>query len=455
MFTLQEKYNQLITRPKDTAKPAWGGKPAAPGSQESPLTTDLVKLILTEAVTNRASDIHIEPGKNLIRVRFRIDGKLYIVLDMAENQEIHLLARIKILANIPTDSVSSRKSWDARFSMVLLGQEYDFRISTFPVLMGEKMAIRILNKNASQVDLKKIGLRPQPYALLEQIIQRKSGLLIVSGPTGGGKTTTLYSILKHLNSPTVNIVTLENPVEYHIDGLNQCDINKKVSEDFTSALRATLRQDPDIILIGEVRDSESAEIALRASITGHFVLTSIHANSAIGTVMRLANMGIERHIIAYALAGAIYQHLVPRICEKCRTPYVVPREKFLSLCAQFGIPAHLFMESASPADKDALHLSHVSKTDEAPKEEAITFYKGAGCEICKGSGYLGMIGIFEIVQFTEDVREAIASNAPSAEIEALAVKKGFQSLSIDAMEKVKSGLIHFDDIYHILLEKQR
>ncbi|MDE1920827.1 MAG: type II/IV secretion system protein [Candidatus Omnitrophica bacterium] len=452
MFPLQEKYNQLILRPKEQAKSAWGGKPSTP-VQESSLTTELVSLILTEAVTSRASDIHIEPNKNFIRIRFRIDGKLYNVLEMIENNEVHLLARIKVLANIPTDAVSSRKSWDSRFSMMVLGQEFDFRIATFPILLGEKMAIRILNKNSELVDLKRIGLRPGPYALLEQIIQRKSGLLVVSGPTGGGKTTTLYSILKRLNAPTVNIVTLENPVEYQIDGLNQCDINKKVSEDFTSALRATLRQDPDIILIGEIRDSESAEIALRASITGHFVLTSLHANSAIGTVMRLINMGVERHVIAYALAGAICQHLVPRICDKCRTPYTISADKFHAICEQFGISPTLFRDKSPKAEGD-IHYLKVASENSTPSRD-FTFYKGAGCDVCKGTGYLGMIGVFEIVQFTEDLREAVLNNISSAEVEALAVKKGFQSMAVDALEKVKSGVIRFDDIYSVLLEKLR
>jgi len=438
MLTLQDKYHQLLTA-AGAKKPAGWSK--TPQAQDANLTSDIVNLILSEAILSRASDIHIEPQQAFIRVRYRIDGKLYNVLEVIENAEVHIIARLKVMTNIPTDTVSSRKAWDSRFSMTLFNQQYDFRVATFPTLMGDKIAIRVLNKNSALIDLKKIGLRPQAYAILEQIVQRKSGLLVVSGPTGGGKTTTLYSILSRLHTPAVNIVTLENPVEYQIDGLNQCDINKKVSEDFTSALKATLRQDPDIILIGEIRDLESAEIALRASITGHFVMTSIHANSAIGTVARLINMGLERYMIAYALVGAVSQHLVPRICEKCRTPYKIDPLWLNKICIQCGVDPKLLIEE-SP--QKVLGVS-----------EGVVFYKGAGCEACKGTGYQGMIGVFEVVQFTEDLREAIIGNASVSELENMATAKDFQSMAIDALQKVKSGVIYFDDIYHVLLEKFR
>jgi type IV pilus assembly protein PilB len=449
MITLQDKYSKLLAASKDPKKAVWGKSSAQ--AQDNNLTSEIVNLIISEAILNRASDIHIEPLKNFIRIRFRIDGKLHSVLELVENAEVFLIARLKIQSNIPTDTVSSRKSWDSRFSMTVFNQQYDFRVATFPTLMGEKIAIRVLNKNSELVDLKKIGLRAQSYAILEQIIQRKSGLLLVSGPTGGGKTTTLYSILGRMNSPSVNIVTLENPVEYQIDGLNQCDINKKVSEDFASALKATLRQDPDVILIGEIRDAESADIALRASITGHFVMTSIHANSAIGTVERLTNMGLERHLIAYALIGAVAQHLVPRICDKCRVPYKIDSARFHKICEDCFVDPKLFINPAVKSGKEDIQYV----TESAKAAEDIIFYKGGGCEICKGTGYLGMIGVFEVVQFTEDLREAIAKNASIADLEEIASQKGFQSMAIDALQKVKGGLIHFDDIYHILLEKVR
>ncbi len=446
MESLQEKYNKLIST---TAKKVPWGK--ASKEQNDSFNSDIVDLILTEAVASRASDIHIEPQQKFIRIRYRIDGKLYNMLEVVETPEIHLIPRIKIMTDIPTDTVSSRKAWDGRFSMTILNQQYDFRVATFPTVMGDKISIRILNKSSELIDLKKIGLRPEASSTLDQIIQRKNGLLIVSGPTGEGKTTTLYSILRRLNTSTVNIVTLENPVEYQIDGFNQCDINKKVSEDFTSALKATLRQDPDIILVGEIRDLESAEIALRASITGHLVMTSIHANSAIGTVARLINMGLERHMIAYALIGAVSQHLVPRICDGCRVPYKFDPVMFKKICEQCGIDPKLFINKSPRINAGSIQYN---TENENPPEDVI-FYKGTGCEACKGTGFYGRIGIFEIVQFTEDLREAIVNNATIPEIEKLAEMKGFQSMAVDALLKVRSGTVFFEDIFHILLEKSR
>ena len=445
MISLNDKYKQLLAKSKELKKGGWG-KPSA--TADTALSSEIVTLILTEAVTSRASDIHIEPQKDCLRIRYRIDGKLYNMLELVESDQIHIGARIKILSNIPTDAVSQRKSWDSRFSLTVLRQQYDFRIATFPTLMGEKIAIRVLNKNSELVDLKKIGLRPHSYSLLEQVIKRKSGLLIVSGPTGGGKTTTLYSILGRLNSPSVNIVTLENPVEYQIDGLNQCDINKKVSEDFASALKSTLRQDPDVILIGEIRDKESADIALRASITGHFVMTSLHANSAIGTIARLVNMGLERHLIAYALVGAVCQHLVPRICDRCRVPYKIDTGIFNKICVQCGVDPKLFNNQTAVENKELRY-------DAPQNPDDIIFYKGAGCDICSGTGYFGMTGVFEVIQFTEDLRDAIAQNASVADIEKVALDKGYQNMVIDSLLKVKAGIIHFDDIYHIMLEQVR
>jgi len=453
MVTLQDKYNQLMVAA--TKKVLWG---KVSKEQSDNLTSEIVDLILIEAISSRASDIHVEPHQEKIRIRYRIDGKLFNMLDTDENAEIHLIPRIKILANIPTDTVSSRKAWDGRFSMVINNLQYDFRVATFPTIMGDKISIRVLNKSSELIDLKKIGLRPEAYSVLEQIIQRKSGLLIVSGPTGEGKTTTLYSILRRLHTSAVNIVTLEDPVEYQIDGMNQCDINKKVSEDFTSALKATLRQDPDVILIGEIRDFESAEIALRASITGHFVLTSIHANSAIGTVARLMNMGLERHMIAYALIGAVSQHLVPRICEECRVPYKFDSAKFQKICVKCGIDPRLFFKLGSKVDhEEGIHYMSADekKIEDLSSADEIIFYKGAGCDACKGTGYHGRIGIYEVVLFTEDLREAIVNNATVSEIESIAIAKGFESMALDALQKVINGTVHFPDIFHILLEKSR
>jgi type IV pilus assembly protein PilB len=448
MLSIKPQFDELIARFSDKYKSsAWSSQSAANGGV-TPLTSELVNMILSQAILGRASDIHIEPLTGKMRIRYRIDGKLYDVLEIkGTDTNITIIPRLKILASLPTDPASSRKAWDGRFSLELYNQKFDFRIATFPTLLGDKIAIRILNKNAENVELKKIGFNPQDYARLEKIIQRKSGLFIVSGPTGGGKTTTLYSILRRLHSDSVNIVTLEDPVEYQIDGINQCDIKKKGDENFAAGLKAILRQDPDIILFGEIRDLESAEIALRASITGHLVLTSIHANSAIGTIVRLINMGMERHLVAYALIGTLTQRLIRRICDSCKTPHKVDAATLSRMCTQCGLDVRLFAQAAPNAE---LNLGEGEKTA-VPDE--FTFYKGIGCDQCGGTGYRGRMAIFELVQFTEDLRDAIIRDASSYVLEEIASRNGFQSLAQDAILKLKAGLVTIDDIYPILLEK--
>jgi len=442
---VQARYNQMLADAKKSNS-LWG---KAQNTEAANLTSDIVNLILTEAISVRASDIHIEPRIKNTHIRYRIDGKLHDILEVAEDTNIHIIPRLKILAELPTDPGSSKKAWDGRFTMEVLKQKFDFRVSTLPTVLGDKIAIRILNKDSEIINLKRIGLNPKSYATLETIFLRKRGLIIVSGPTGAGKTTTLYSILHRLHTPDVNIITLENPVEYQIDGINQCDVNKKNSETFSSGLRVALRQDPDIILIGEIRDLESAEIAIRASITGHLVMTSLHANSALGSVARLINMGLERHMVSYALTGAVSQHLIPRICEACRTPYKIDMPLFNKICIQCGIDPDFLIYNINKTQQGT--VQYLSENEKVPVE--LIFYKGTGCPKCLGTGYSGRIGIFEVIQFTEDLREAIVNNVSISEMENIAVKKGFQSLASDAIQKAIDGTVHFDDIYPILLEK--
>ena len=447
MGTLRERYAQLLAEQNKTKTSLWKSSPPTEGSNLSSVITDL---ILTDAIQSRASDIHIEPIKNYLRIRFRIDGKLYDVLDIQNAPEITIIARLKVLSSLPTDAMSSKKSMDGRFSFKSNSKEFDFRVATFPTLLGEKIAIRILNKDVTIIDLKKIGLDPGDLARIEQSIQRKSGLFIVSGPTGSGKTSTLYAILNQLHTPHVNIVTLEDPVEYQIDGINQCDIKKRGDDSFASGLKSILRQDPDVILIGEIRDSETADIAIRASITGHLVMTSLHANSAIGTVIRLINMGLERYMVSYAVIGAVAQRLVPRLCPKCRVPYTVSLETLNRIYHRLGLnPEPIKTESHPAPSTTGIQLQ--SDSDQ-PTNEFI-FYKKAGCEYCNDTGYLGRLAVFEVVNFNEKLRDAIMRNASILELESIARQIGCHSLASDAINKVKAGLITFDDIYPILLEK--
>jgi len=435
MDSLREGYAKLMAGGPKAAKPSlW--KSSTPTEGTSHLTSMAADLILSEAIQARASDIHIEPMKVGLRVRFRIDGKLYDVLEIPNPSEVTITARVKVLSNLPTDAMSSKKSMDGRFSFKNGSREFDFRVSTFPTILGEKIAIRILNKDTSVTDLKKVGFAPDDLARLERCIQRKSGLILVSGPTGSGKTSTLYAILNRLHTPDVNIVTLEDPVEYQIEGINQVDIRKSGGESFVSGLKAILRQDPNVILIGEIRDSETADIAIRASITGHLVLSSIHANSAIGTVIRLINMGLERFMTCYATIGAVAQRLVPRLCTTCRVPYNVDPDAFKKILQQVGL---------TTADTQLQPTA-------GEAQKSLVFYKTAGCSLCNNTGYLGRVGIFEVVAFNETLRNAIMRNASTTELKSIAAQMGCRSLAMDAIDKMKAGLITFEDVFPILLE---
>lgn len=450
MKVIKEKYAQLIAAQNDPKRSSWGGVNSVTGAG---LTSDAVNLILAEAISARTSDIHIEPFQDMMRIRFRVDGILYEVLNVPHAHNVNIVARIKVLCNLPTDAIASRKPMDGRFSAKIGKDEFDFRVATFPTLLGEKIAIRVLSKKHGQVNLNGIGMNPEDLSKLERIIGCDNGLLIVCGPTGSGKTTTLYSVLNYLHSPRLNIVTLEDPVEYQIYGINQCDIRKKGDESFASGLKAVLRQDPDVILIGEVRDLETAEIAIRASITGHLVMTSIHANSALGTVVRLVNMGLERYMVSYAVIGAVAQRLVPQLCEKCRSPYSIETSTLRALCEQFDLDLNLFLPAAQTAVREGKMREIGQAYAEAIAASTATFYKKNGCEHCNGTGYAGRVGIFEVVMFSEELRDAIVRGVSLTDLEDIARKKGNRSLAMDAIEKAKLGLVTIDDIYPILLEK--
>jgi type II secretory ATPase GspE/PulE/Tfp pilus assembly ATPase PilB-like protein len=451
MKSLRERFTDLLLSQKDVKKNAWGG--AASTNINANLSTDVVNLILTEAILMRTSDIHLEPCPDHIRIRFRVDGKLYDVLKVEHAANITLVSRIKVLSNLPVDAMSSRKAMDGRFTFSIGRDEVDFRVATFPTILGEKIALRLLRKDMGMINLKSIGLSPNDAMRLEKIIQRKSGLLVVSGPTGAGKTTTLYSLLARLHTPTVNIVTLEDPVEYQIDGMNQCDIRKKGDEGFAAGLKALLRQDPDIVLIGEIRDIETAEVAIRASISGHLVLTSLHANNALGTVIRLINMGLERYLVSYAVVGAVAQRLVPRICDSCRTPYKVASHTVERICEQFGLAPELFRVKKSATIKGDVQYVQDDDPNALDTPGDLVFYKGTGCDVCNGTGYRGRMGIYEVVIFTEELRDGLIRSAHIPELEKIARQNGYRSLAQDAVDKLLAGLVTIEDIYPVLLEK--
>lgn len=450
MSELQNRFDSLIAQSGDK-KTRWGIPASDKSADKNPITSQVVDLILEQAIVERASDIHIEPDTGGLRVRYRIDGELYEMLNL-KDPDIAVLQRIKIMSQLPTDTMARRKSQDGRFNQKIGAENYDFRISTFPTVQGEKMAIRILSESVGQMKLENMGLDNYDLGRLTRLMQYKHGLLLVTGPTGSGKTSTLYALLNKVNSPKINIITLEDPVEYQIAGLNQCDIKTKSDFNFAEGLKAILRQDPNIILVGEMRDQETAEIAMRASMTGHLVISTLHANSAIGTVNRLINMGLDPYMVSYSLIGAVAQRLVRMICDQCRTAYTLNPEQISRLKQIYGIdPQMLSLNPAKPRNEgDVTYLDYAQ--DSAP-DLKIVVYKGQGCQYCRGTGYRGRTGIFEIVVFNDEIREAIVRGASSTELAQLVIKHGTRTLAFDAVEKVKKGVTTLEEVSAILLER--
>jgi len=344
------------------------------------------------------------------------------------------------MANLETDARLMRKPQDGRFSLDIAGSRFDFRISTFPTINGEKVAIRILYKESGLFQLDKIGLDPFDLSRIAKLLQYKYGLFVVSGPTGCGKTTTLYAILNQLNSPKTNIITLEDPVEYQMEGMNQCDIRKKMDFNFADGLRAALRQDPDVILVGEMRDDETAEIAVRASLTGHLVFSTLHSSSAVGSIVRLVNMGLEPYLVSYSLIASLAQRLVRKTCEHCKEAYSLSPEQFSR------IKMHYRLETSHQKGKD----DNLYRIDQQNQN---TFYKGMGCDECSNTGFKGRIGIFEIIIFNDAIRDAVLKNAPSFELRQLAIKEGTKPLIKDGFEKAKKGMTTIDEVFSVAFER--
>jgi type IV pilus assembly protein PilB len=452
MSELQNRFDTLLTQAGGKTG-RWGMGAAEKSADKNPLTSQAVDMILEQAIIERASDIHIEPEGEGLRVRYRIDGELYPVLSI-KDPSLAILPRIKIMSGLGTDAMGKRKSQDGRFNLKIGAASYDFRLSTFPVVNGEKMAIRILSEGVGQMKLESVGFDNHDLARVSKLMQYKHGLLLVTGPTGSGKTSTLYALLNKVNSTKINIITLEDPVEYQVPGLNQCDIKTKSDFSFAEGLRAVLRQDPNIILVGEMRDRETSEIAIRASMTGHLVISSLHANSAIGTVARLINMGLDPYMVSYALIGSVAQRLVRMICDQCRLAYNLTPDQISRLRNAYGSNVDLLTGTRHPEKTQGSGMTYLDAVEESGGGgQQVTVYKGAGCQYCRGTGYKGRLGIFEVVVFEDELREAIVRGASAAELTAVAVRHGTKRLAVDAIEKVKKGLTTFEEIGSILLEK--
>ena len=390
-------------------------------SVNSAPTIRLVNSIIERAINERASDIHLEPRENEMVVRMRIDGLMRTILTVPKDLQSSVISRIKIMSGL--DISERRIPQDGRFNVRVRDKNIDLRISTLPTVYAEKIVARLLDKSGGNITKEKIGLTGHDEEMFDKMIKCRSGVLLIVGPTGSGKSTTMYAMIGELNKPEVNMVTLEDPVEYNIDGVNQVPINEKTGMTFANGLRAILRQDPDIIGVGEIRDGETAEIAMRSAITGHVVISTIHTNDAIGTIERLENIGVEPYLVASALRGVISQRLMRRICPQCRKAY-------------------------TPDDGELLELG-------LQPEEGLEFYRGAGCPACFDTGYRGRIAVFEMLDVNSRVRRLIAEGASRPEIEAELKKpeNGFVSLRENAMRLVREGVTTTTELLRVVSEE--
>jgi len=388
-------------------------------SGEAPVVR-LSNMIISRGITDKASDIHIEPAKDCLRIRYRVDGILQDGMTLPKKAQASVTSRFKIMADM--DIAEKRAPQDGRISATIEGKPYDFRVSTLPAVFGEKIVMRVLDKSNISVGLNKLGLLPYTYDMFESMIQRTYGIILVTGPTGSGKSTTLYSVLSKLNSGEKNILTIEDPVEYELSGITQSMVNNRAGMTFAAGLRSMLRQDPNIIMVGEMRDQETAMIAIEAALTGHLVISTLHTNDAPGAVARLLDMGIESFMIASSVVGVMAQRLLRTVCAKCKEQYTPPRDAIKRL---------------------GMNLDILDKGE-------VTFYRGRGCDTCKGTGYKGRVGVYELMPVTDKVRELILARASSYAIREAAIEAGMRTLKDDAMEKILLGITTLEESLRVI-----
>lgn len=379
----------------------------------------MVDLILLEAMRRRASDIHIEPQRDGLRVRFRIDGSLVDFYNVPKKNQNAVLARIKIMSAL--DITQARLPQDGRFKIRAEGREIDFRVSILPIRYGGKVVLRLLDKANLSFGLDKLGFPKESLELFKKAIKRNYGMILVTGPTGSGKSTTLYSVLMMLNTPEKNIVTIEDPVEYQIEGITQIQIHHEIDLTFANGLRSILRQAPDIVMVGEIRDTETADIAIKAALTGHLIFSTLHTNDASGALVRLVDMGVEPFMIASSVVMVAAQRLLRRICQDCKEPYEVGDV----VLARLGIE----------------------------RKKGVVFYRGKGCDKCNMTGYMGRMGILEALMIDDAVKDMIISRVPSEEIKAYVVKNGMQTLREDALKKCLMGLTTIEEVLRVTSEE--
>jgi len=375
-----------------------------------------VNAIIFKASSERASDVHIEPFEDRLKVRFRVDGVLHDVASEDKSFQPAILSRVKVMAGL--NIAEKRLPQDGRIGLKIAGKDVDIRVSTVPTQFGERIVMRLLDKSGAVLDINQLGVDERNLKLITKLLQKPNGIILVTGPTGSGKTTTLYACLTYINQPDLNILTVEDPIEYQLDGVGQMQVNPKIDFTFASGLRAILRQDPDVVMVGEIRDGETAEIAIQASLTGHLVLSTLHTNDSAGAVTRLVDMGVEPFLVSSSLLAVVAQRLVRRLCKHCKVPGEITDEEIREL----GI---------DPAKVPSRQIFRPGNTE---------------CPHCQGAGYSGRLGIHEILVIDDDLRGQILQRMDSNSIRTSAIKRGFSTLRMDGARKIFMGQTSVEEV---------
>ncbi len=416
-LNVDEAVDEDVENPKDLGKII----------QEAPISK-AVAVIIKYAVQSRASDIHIEPQENDVKIRYRIDGILQHTVSLPKSVHAAIISRIKILSNLKIDE--QRIPQDGRFHTIVADKEIDFRVSTLPTANGEKVVMRLLDKSAGILTLEKLGLQGKGFDILSANIKKPHGMILVTGPTGSGKSTTLYAIIDKINDVGINIVTLEDPIEYYIKGVNQSQIRPDIGFTFANGLRSIVRQDPDVIMVGEIRDLETAEMAVHAALTGHVVLSTLHTNDAVGAVPRLIDMGIEPFLIASSVNVVVAQRLVRKICEKCKESYPATSEMQKEFEEE--------IEKLPEQEKKNINLTN-----------PLMLYRGKGCNECNNTGFKGRLGIFEVLPMEDEIEELTLKKVPASKIQEQAIKLGMITMKQDGIIKVLTGITTMEEVLRV------
>lgn len=415
-YSQKEEVTEIIKSIQDKESIEEAGDTGVMEVKEAPIIK-LVNLIITQAVRDRASDIHIEPEKDLLRVRYRIDGVLQEVNTFSKHLQNVIVSRIKLMANM--DIAEKRTPQDGKINLKIENKDLDIRVSSFPTLFGENIVMRILDKSSIFLGLKELGFQKDDLERFQRLISASHGIVLVTGPTGSGKTTTLYAALTAINSMEKNIITIEDPVEYQLPLIRQTQVNPKAGLTFATGLRSILRQDPDIIMVGEIRDRETAEIAIQAALTGHLVFSTLHTNDAPSTLVRLIDMGVESFLVAGTILGVVAQRLIRVNCQECK-------------------------EKVKPL-KEVLRELSIEKKE-------IVVYKGRGCDNCRGTGYRSRTGIFEILTMSESIKKLVLKRASAYELRQVALEEGMRPLLQDGLDKAFQGITTLEEVLRVTRE---